>query len=137
VFRKAWVDPSARRDLLDKLPDGVRSALLVRSLEKMDAFDLYDVFAELGYGLAPRTRLDRAAAFTYKHSAWLNTMPTQTAETLRALALQFGRAGTDGLENPHIFETPEVNRAGGLIALRAIGQPAEVLRETKTRIFAV
>lgn len=136
VFRKIWVDPGARRDMLEHLPDGVRSALLVRSLEKMDAFDLYDVLAELGYGLAPRTRLDRAAAFTYKHSAWLNTMPTQTAETLRALALQFGRAGTDGLENPHIFETPEVDRAGGLIALRAIGQPAEILRETKTRIFA-
>ncbi len=64
-------------------------------------------------------------------------MPTQSAETLRALALQFGRASTDGLENPHIFETPEVNKAGGLIALRAFGQPAEILRETKSRIFAV
>ncbi len=136
VFRSLWIDPSARHDLLEKLPDGVRSALLVRSLENMNAFDLYDVLAELGYGLNPRTRLDRAAAFTYKHSAWLNGMPTQSAETLRALALQFGRAGTDGLESPHIFETPEVNKAGGLIALRAFGQPAEILRETKTRIFA-
>ena len=136
VFRTLWIDPSARHDLLEKLPDGVRSALLVRSLDNMDAFDLYDVLAELGYGLNPRTRLDRAAAFTYKHSEWLNKMPTQSAETLRALALQFGRAGTDGLENPHIFETPEVNKAGGLIALRAFGQPAEILRETKTRIFA-
>jgi|CXWL01.1.fsa_nt_gi type I restriction enzyme R subunit len=136
AFRTAWIDPAARHDLLEKLPDGVRSALLVRALDNMDAFDLYDVLAELGYGLNPRTRLDRAAAFTYKHSAWLNGMPTQSAETLRALALQFGRAGTDGLENPHIFETPEVNKAGGLIALRAFGQPAEILRETKARIFA-
>lgn len=135
-FRRLWVDPSARRDLLDQLPDGARSALLVRALEDMDAFDLYDVLAELGYGLNPRTRLDRAAAFTYKHSAWLNTMPKQSAETLRALALQFGRAGTDGLESPHIFDTPEVEKAGGLIALRALGQPAEILRETKARIFA-
>ena len=136
AFRTVWIDPAARHDLLEKLPDGVRSALLVRSLDNMDAFDLYDVLAELGYGLNPRTRLDRAAAFTYKHSTWLNGMPTQSAETLRALALQFGRAGTDGLENPHIFETPEVNKAGGLIALRAFGQPAEILRETKSRIFA-
>ncbi|NOH01163.1 MAG: DEAD/DEAH box helicase family protein [Chloroflexi bacterium] len=135
-FRRLWVDPSARHDLLDKLPDGARSALLVRALEDMDAFDLYDVLGELGYGLNPRTRLDRAAAFTYKHSAWLNTMPKQSAETLRALALQFGRAGTDGLESPHIFDTPEVEKAGGLIALRAFGQPAEILRETKARIFA-
>ncbi len=135
-FRRIWIDPAARHDLLDSLPDGVRSALLVRALEDMDAFDLYDVLAELGYGLNPRTRLDRAAAFTYKHSTWLNTMPKQSAETLRALALQFGRAGTDGLENPHIFNTPEVEKAGGLIALRAFGQPAEILRETKARIFA-
>ncbi len=135
-FRKIWIEPESRRQLLDHLPDGVRSALLVRSLENMDAYDLYDVLAELGYGLLPRTRLDRAAAFTYKHAQWLGKMPVQSAETLRALALQFGRAGTDGLENPHIFETPEVTKAGGLNSLRALGRPAEILRETKVRLFA-
>jgi len=136
-FRQAWIDPAARRHLLEALPDGVRSALLVRSLDQMEAFDLYDVLADLGYGLAPRTRLDRAAAFTYKHRDWLAAMPGRAAETLRALALQFGRAGTDGLENPHIFDTPEVMRSGGLPALRSMGRPAEVLREAKVRIFAV
>jgi len=135
-FRKIWVDPAARHGLLAALPDGMRSALLVRSLENMDAFDLYDVLAEMGYGLAPRTRLERAGAFTYKHAGWLGGMPVQGAETLRALAMQFGRAGTDGLENPHIFETPDVKNAGGLVALRALGKPADILRETKTRIFA-
>ncbi len=137
LFRQVWIDPAARRDLLETLPDGARSALLVRSLDQMDAYDLYDVLAELGYGLAPRTRLERSAAFTYKHSAWLAGMPTRSAETLRALALQFGRAGTEGLENPHIFDTPEVRRSGGLAALRSLGKPAEVLREAKVRIFAV
>jgi type I restriction enzyme R subunit len=137
LFRQIWIDPAARHDLLDTLPDGARSALRVRSLGQMDAFDLYDVLAELGYGLAPRTRLDRAAAFTYKHSAWLGAMPVPTAETLRALALQFGHAGTDGLENPHIFDTPEVKRSGGLAALRSLGKPVDVLREAKVRIFAV
>jgi type I restriction enzyme R subunit len=135
-FRQIWVDPAARRDLLEVLPDGMRSALLVRSLENMDAFDLYDVLAELGYGLAPRTRLERAGAFTYKHAQWLGGMPVKSAETLRALAMQFGRAGTDGLENPHIFETPDVKNAGGLVALRTLGRPADILREAKTRIFA-
>jgi type I restriction enzyme R subunit len=41
----------------------------------------------LGYGLAPRTRAERAEAFTYKHAAWLAGLPTKTAATLRALAL--------------------------------------------------
>jgi type I restriction enzyme R subunit len=135
-FRQVWIDPAARLALLTALPDGARSALLVRALEDLDACDLYDVLAHLGYGLAPRTRMERAAAFTYKHDAWLKGMPRQSAETLRALALQFGRSGTEGLENPLVFETPDVQRAGGLAALRSFGKPVDVLRETKARIFA-
>ena len=136
VFRAVWIDPDRRHDLLLALPDGPRSALLVRALERKEAYDLYDVLAEMGYGLAPRTRMERAAAFTYKHAAWLGQMPVSGAETLRALAMQFGRAGTDGLENPHIFETPDVQNSGGLVALRSLGKPVDVLRETKVRIFA-
>jgi len=135
-FRALWIDPEARHELLASLPDGVRSALLVRSLAQMDSYDLYDLLAEMGYGLATRTRLERAAAFTYKHAAWLKDMPVKSAETLRALALQFGRAGTEVLENLHIFETPEVQKAGGLDSLRAMGRPADILRETKVRLFA-
>jgi type I restriction enzyme R subunit len=135
-FRTIWIDPNERSKLLESLPDGERSALLVQSLGNMKAYDLYDVLAELGYGQVPRTRMERASAFTYKHTEWLHNMPLQSAETLRALALQFGRSGTDSLENPHIFDTPEVKKAGGLISLRAFGQPSEILQQTKVRIFA-
>ena len=113
-----------------------RSALLVRALGAMDAYDLYDVLAELGYGLAPKRRTERAEAFAYKHTAWLKSLPNAASIALQALASQFARAGTDGLENPHIFETPEVQKAGGLDSLRAMGRPADILRETKMRIFA-
>ena len=99
-------------------------------------YDLYDVLAELGYGLAPRTRPDRADAFGYKHRPWLAGLPADAAATLQALAAQFARAGTDGLESPEVFRTPEVARAGGLAALKALGRPAEILRETKARLFA-
>ena len=95
-----------------------------------------ELFAELGYGLAPRTREGHADAFLYKHADWLSSLPRGTKATLKALAEQFARAGTDGLENPQIFQTPEVVRAGGLAALRALGRPADVLRETKERMFA-
>jgi hypothetical protein len=40
------------------------------------------------------------------------------------------------LENPEVFQTPEVVRAGESTALRAIGKPADVLRERKERMFA-
>lgn len=135
-FRTLWINPPDRRRLLDRLPDGARSALLVRSLENKDDYDLYDVLADLGYGLRPLTRRERAEAFNYKHAAWLGGMPARSAEALRALAGQFARAGTEGLENQLVFETPEVKKSGGLDALRSLGRPADVLRETKVRIFA-
>jgi type I restriction enzyme, R subunit len=135
-FRTRWVTPSTRRSLLALLPDGGHAVARVRQLEGLDDCDLYDVLADLGYGLAPRTRAERAAAFTYKSADWLAQLPPDAAATLKALAAQFARSGTDGLENPHIFETPDVVRAGGLRALQAAGQPAEVLRETKERMFA-
>ena len=86
--------------------------------------------------LAPRTRAERAEAFGYKHAGWLAGLPATTRATLRALAGQFARGGTEGLENAHVFQTPEVVRAGGLAALKALGRPADVLRETKERMFA-
>ena len=135
-FRSCWIAPAERRDLLGRLPDAGRSALLVRALEEMTEYDLYDVLAELGYGLAPRTREHRTEAFGYKHAAWLAGLPAAGAATLSALARQFTRAGTDGLESPEVFQTPEVARAGGIRALRALGRPADILRETKERLFA-
>ncbi|MCC6446297.1 MAG: DEAD/DEAH box helicase family protein [Armatimonadetes bacterium] len=135
-FRARWVRPGLRRELLAGLPDGERSASLVRELSGMQDCDLYDVLAELGYGLMPRTRRGRADAFLFKQAAWLSALPEPSAEILKAIAAQFSRSGTDGLENPRIFETGEVVRAGGLPALRSLGKPAEVLQETKERMFA-
>jgi type I restriction enzyme R subunit len=133
AFRSCWINPPERAGLLQALPDGARSALLVRSLAEMGEYDLYDVLAELGYGLAPKRRAERAEAFAYKHVTWLDGLPKAASIALMALASQFARAGTDGLENPHIFETPEVKKAGGLDSLRAMGRPADILRETKVR----
>ena len=135
-FRDKWIVPFKRHELIDHLPDHGRSADLIRSLDEMDDYDLYDVLAELGYGLAPKTRNERAGAFAYKHTDWLEKMPSRTANTIKALTSQFAYAGTEGLENPHIFQTPEVVNAGGLEALSSFGDPSKVLLETKERMFA-
>lgn len=136
AFRAAWVNPAMRRQMLGRLPDSGRSPLLVRALAEMQDFDLYDVLADLGYGMLPRTRTDRASAFNYKNDKWLDALPSQAAATVRAIASQFARGGTDGLENPNVFEVPEVAKVGGLAALKFAGKPADVLRETKERMFA-
>jgi type I restriction enzyme, R subunit len=56
---------------------------------------------------------------------------------IRAVLEKIARCGTEGLENPQIFQTPEVKAARGLAALMAAGKPAELLRETKVRMVTV
>lgn len=136
AFRKSWIEPAARQRLLDGIVTSGYSPSVIRVVEEMNDYDLYDVLAELGYGLAPRTRTGRAEAFTYKHARWLGSLPKGASATLKALAAQFARGGTEGLENPQIFQTPEVVKAGGITALKMLGKPADVLHETKERMFA-
>jgi type I restriction enzyme R subunit len=109
---------------------------VIQKIERMVAYDLYDVLGSLGYGFAPKTRQERAEAFSYKHASWLREIPPASATTLRALAGQFAMEGTDGLENRYVFQVPEVVKAGGLSALQALGQPSDVLTETKRKVFA-
>ncbi|MEM3486583.1 MAG: DEAD/DEAH box helicase family protein [Candidatus Methanomethyliaceae archaeon] len=135
-FRQVWVNPQERRELLAKLPDQGRSPSVIRSLENMEAYDLYDVLAELGYGMSPLKRKERVEAFMYKHDEWLGSMPPATANTLKALAHQFEIGGIEGLETSQVFETAEVKKAGGLNALKILGLPREILLEAKRRIFA-
>ncbi len=135
-FRSTWIDPEQRQEMMGRLPDSGRAPLIVRELAYTGEYDLYDVLAEVGYGQAPKTRADRAAAFEYKHRAWLSEMPGPAADTVRAINSQFARGGTDNLENPQIFSTPEVAAAGGLRALREYGPPAHTVAETKRRMFA-
>ena len=136
AFRITWIDPAERQQMMSRLPDGGRAPLIVRNLANMEDFDLYDVLAEAAYGQAPKTRVDRAGAFEYKNRSWLVNMPQAAANTVCAIASQFAKGGTDNLENPQIFSTPEVAGAGGLAALREYGPPAQSVAETKRRMFA-
>jgi type I restriction enzyme R subunit len=135
-FRSLWIEPSSRQDLVRTLVFSGYSPNVVRMVSDREDCDLYDVLAELGWGMSPRTRHDRTMAFTYKHEDWINAFPKPTAATVRAIARQFERGGTEGLENPEIFQTPDVKAAGGLAALKMAGNPRQLLIETKTRMFA-
>ena len=135
-FRERWIDPPSRQGLLDALVTSGYSPTVVRIVDDRQDYDLYDVLAELGWGMNPRSRQERTMAFTYKHEDWINALRGKAAATVRAIASQFERGGTEGLENPQIFQTPEVRSAGGLAALQMAGNPRDLLIETKTRIFA-
>ncbi len=107
LFRQVWIDPAARLALLTALPDGARSALLVRVAGRPGRLRPVRCAGAFGLRAGPAHAHRRAPQPSlYKHEAWLKGMPQQSAETLRALAMQFGRSGTDGLENPWFSRPP-------------------------------
>ncbi len=135
-FRNRWLDPAQRQNLIHTLITGGYSPTVIRTVDEKEDYDLYDVLAELGWGMNPHTRDNRVRSFNYKHEAWINALPGQVAATIRAISSQFRFDGTDGLENPLIFQTPAVKVAGGLTALQQAGTPRDLLAETKMRMFA-
>ncbi|MBM4136320.1 MAG: hypothetical protein FJ241_05735 [Nitrospira sp.] len=109
-FRSYWIDPQARKKLVEILPDGGQGLRLLRELMNRKDYDLYDVLAEIGYGIAPKSRAERVLALNYKYGDWLKSLPQKTKNTLRALTRQFERGGIEELENPYVFNAPEVTK---------------------------
>ena len=134
-FRRTWAEREPRREMISRLPDAGRSPSVLRHLAGMDEYDLFDVLAEVGYGQAPKTRTERAAAFAYKNGDWLAWMPERASGAILALASQFALGGTETLESRYIFRTPALSNAGGVSALREYAAPREALTETKRRMF--
>lgn len=135
-FRQRWINPQDRSRLIDSLPEDGRGIRLLQELMNRKDYDTYDLLAEIGFGIAPKNRRERVEALKYKHEKWLKSLPRKTGDTLIALAKQFEKGGTEELENQYVFEAPEVVKAGGLEALKALGEPKEVIEETKERLFA-
>ena len=135
-LRRQWLSPSDRENLILLLPNDGQGARLLQDLLKLKECDLYDVLAEVGFGIAPKTRKERVEALRYKHESWFKGLPKDAAGTLLALAMQFERGGTEELENPQVFNSPDVIRAGGLKALKILGEPKDIINQTKKRLFA-
>jgi type I restriction enzyme R subunit len=64
-------------------------------------------------------------------------MDAKAAVVLQGLGHQFSQGGTEALETPALWEVPEIKLAGGLAALKKIGQPVAVMHEAKGRLFGV
>jgi len=135
-LRNCWIDPQKRKIIINLLPDDGRGLRLLRELLKRQDYDLYDILAEIGFGIAPKDRQERIDALQYKHLEWLDALPEKTRATLIALSKQFGRGGIEELENPYVFDSPDVTKAGGLEALKILGEPKDIINETKKRLFA-
>lgn len=136
AFRGIWIEPPRRRTLIDRLVARGLSARVLQEVEGMRDYDSFDVLAATAYGATPRTRDDRAARFARDHDGWLKPMPPDGRAAVLALTRQFAMGGTEELETASVLRVPAVARAGGLAALRKVGEPAAVLRATRERLFA-
>ena len=67
---------------------------------------------------------------------WLETQGEGPSRVLLALAQQFAIGGSDALESQRVFETQQVQAAGGIPALRHARQRApELIKELKRRLL--
>jgi type I restriction enzyme R subunit len=135
-LRQTWIAPEKRSRLLVNLPGGEGAVRLIRELEEEQECDLFDVLAELGYGLPPKSRGERVAAFSYKNKTWLRGFPERTGKVLLSAAKQFEKGGIEELETTHLFDEDEIVRSGGFDALVGLNvQPQALIQETKARLL--
>jgi len=135
-FRNQWIDPALRHALLLSLVTSGYSPEVVRQVESLREYDMYDVLVNIAYGAEPQMRRTRAFSFSYKQRPWLDTLPEETKTVIIAIANQFAGGGTEAVESRFIFNAEPVSRAGGIAALRKGGDPKALMQETKVRIFA-
>ncbi len=136
-LREKWVAQNERRGLISHLPGGEGAVRLIRELEDEQECDLFDVLAELGYGMPPKSRMERVGAFRYKNKQWLREFPEQTSKVLVSIASQFGKGGIEELETNTLFDETDVVAGGGFDALVGLKmEPDTLIHETKVRLLA-
>jgi type I restriction enzyme R subunit len=136
-FRRLWIETQKRRQLIDHLLGDNFSPEVIREIDQMADFDLYDFFGHHGYHARALRRTERGALYISGNSSWFGGMDAKAAIVLQGLGHQFSQGGTEALETPALWEVPEIKLAGGLSALKKIGQPVAVMREAKGRLFGV
>lgn len=134
-FRALWIEAQKRRQLIDHLLGDNFSPEVIREIDQMNDFDLYDFFGHHGYHARALKRPERGELFISHR--WFSGMDDQAAIVLKGLGHQFAQGGTDALETPALWEVPEIKQAGGLDALRVLGKPVQVMHEAKARLFGI
>ncbi|WP_306535573.1 DEAD/DEAH box helicase family protein [Geobacter sp.] len=136
-FRQLWIETQKRRQLISHLLGDNFSPEVIREIDQMNDFDLYDFFGHHGYHARALKRPERGGLYISGNQGWFDGMDGKAAIVLKGLGHQFAQGGTDALETPALWEVPEIKRAGGLNALRVLGRPAALMHEAKGRLFGV
>jgi type I restriction enzyme R subunit len=135
-FRQLWIEVQKRRKLIDHLLGASYIPELLREIEQMSEYDVYDLLAHYGYRARAMKRPERKGVYLADNGVWFDAMDPKAAAVLRELGHQFELGGTEALETPALWEVPDIKVAGGLDALRALGTPGAVMKDAKGRLFA-
>jgi len=136
-FRRLWIETQKRKQLINHLLSDNFSPEVIREIDQMSDFDLYDFFGHHGYHARALKRTERGSLYISGNAGWFGAMDAKAAVVLKGLGHQFSQGGTEALETPALWEVPEIKLAGGLAALKKIGQPVAVMHEAKGRLFGV
>lgn len=135
-FRQVWIESQKRRKLIDHLLRDNFSPELIREIDQMTDYDVYDLFAHHGYHARALTRPERKILYLADNQPWFDSIDPTAAIVLKSLGNQFELGGTDALETPALWDVPEIKDAGGFDALRKMGSPVAVMKDAKQRMFA-
>ena len=134
-FRQLWVETQKRRQLINHLMESNFSPEMIREIDQMNDFDLYDVFVHHSYHSNAFRRSERNWLYLDNNRNWFDAVDPKAAIVLKGLGQQFELGGTDALETPALWDVPEFKNAGGFAALKSLGKPALVMQEAKMRLF--
>jgi type I restriction enzyme R subunit len=109
---------------------------LIREIDQMTAYDIYDLFAHHGYHARALKRPERKIVYLNNNQSWFDSIDPKAAVVLKGLGRQFELGGTEALETTALWEVPDIKDAGGFDALWKIGSPVAVVKEAKARLFA-
>lgn len=135
-FRQLWIESQKRQKLINHLIGENFSPELIREIDQMTDYDIYDLFAHHGYHARALKRPERKIAYLQDNKSWFESIDPNAAKVLRGLGHQFEVGGTEALETPSLWKVPEIEEAGGFDALRPLGAPVAVMKEAKNRLFA-
>jgi type I restriction enzyme R subunit len=135
-FRNKWIAPQERNEMLNELLQSGYSAEILRQVEDMSEYDLFDVLIATAFRKTAKNKMQRVLDFQAKERNWLTSLPQETRDVIIAIVNQFAICGTDCIENSELFKVYDVMKAGGMNALNKDGNAKVLLAETKLRLFA-
>ena len=136
-FRQLWIETQKRKSLINHILEANFSPEVIKEIDKMNDYDMFDFFGHLGYKAKAWKRAERGSHYIAENQTWFDEMDKNAAIVLKAFGYQFSLEGTEALETPVLWQVPEIKNAGGINALKILGSPNDVILEAKGRLFRV